>query len=308
MLLNVIAFSQIDKGINYKIDSKTSYFGKQINQCDVIYTTNGLNISSSVKQINDGFVYYKTCNDFGINATIMGSMKTINTNKINKIIFSNGSVRYFMGKEKKNKNVTKPVLSNKNEKVSGWISFSLGSSLLINNDLRSSYVKTRNIASELNYQLRYNISRKLFISFEPGLFIFRSEYIFDSTSIFERSQDYRKYLDIMLHSPIAFNYRTNSLAFNLGIDYVTNVGFYRNVRKSPIVNNWYDPNYTNSGFNAEIFDGYFFRTFIGMNYSLPENKELGIQLWGGNYYQIPNFGSIFEFDYFTFLIKYNIKI
>ena len=101
MLLNFIAFSQIDQGVNYKIDSKTSYFGSQTNQCDIIYTTNGLNISSSVKQINDGLVYYKICNDYGINATIMGSVKTINTNKINKIIFSDGSVRHFMGKEKK---------------------------------------------------------------------------------------------------------------------------------------------------------------------------------------------------------------
>ena len=95
MLLNVVAFSQIDEGVNYKIDSKTSKLGSQINQCDVIYTTNGLNISSSVKQINDGVLSYKICNDFGVNATIIGSLKTINTNKINKIVFSDGSVKYL---------------------------------------------------------------------------------------------------------------------------------------------------------------------------------------------------------------------
>ena len=101
MLLNVVAFSQIDQGVNYKIDSKTSKLGSQINQCDVIYTSKGLNISSSVKKINDGFVYYKTCNDYGVNATIMGSVKTINTNQINKIVFSDGSIKSFKSKKEK---------------------------------------------------------------------------------------------------------------------------------------------------------------------------------------------------------------
>ena len=107
MLLNVVAFSQIDEGVNYKIDSKTSKLGSQVNQCDVIYTTDGLNISTSVKKINDGVLSYKICNDFGVNATIIGSLKTINTNKINKIVFSDGSVKYFNTKKEK----IKPVIS-----------------------------------------------------------------------------------------------------------------------------------------------------------------------------------------------------
>ena len=120
MLLNVFAFSQIDNGANYKIDSKTSHLGSQINQCDVIYTNNGLNISSLVKQINDEFVSYKTCNVYGVNTTIMGSVKTINTNKIDKIVFSDGSVKSFKSKKEKIKSASfkdnpKTILNTQNE-------------------------------------------------------------------------------------------------------------------------------------------------------------------------------------------------
>jgi len=101
MLLNLIASSQVDEGVNYKIDSKTSSFGSQINQCDIIYTSKGLNISSSIKQINDGYVSYKTCNDYGVNASILGAVKTIKINQINKIVFSDGSVKFFKAKKEK---------------------------------------------------------------------------------------------------------------------------------------------------------------------------------------------------------------
>ena len=101
MLLNLIASSQVDEGVNYKIDSKSSSFGSQINQCDVIYTSKGINISSSIKQIDDGYVSYKTCNDYGVNASILGTVKTIKINQINKIVFSDGSVKFFKSKKEK---------------------------------------------------------------------------------------------------------------------------------------------------------------------------------------------------------------
>lgn len=203
LVLIFLGFSvtaQIDNGTNYIPDSRNSQL-KAGSLCDQLFTKDGKTYNVLVKETTLEDVKYKMCRDYGTNATVSGPLISLENSKIQKIIFSDGNIKFYNKSNKVlKKNSVKSIDEPKSKLRKNMLSLSAGIS---NYDselsmdfsyLQNYYIgNVRYISSErflsrprsTYYQLKYlrNLKSNYFVNFHLGLscdlFVFSNNMKYD---------------------------------------------------------------------------------------------------------------------------------
>lgn len=201
LILIFLGFSvtaQIDNGTNYIPDSRNSQL-KAGSLCDQLFTKDGKTYNVLVKETTLENVKYKMCRDYGTNATVSGPLISLENSKIEKIILSDGNIKFFNKSNKVLKKAReKPLEKNQPQPNKNMLSVSAGISNYfprINTGFVISqenyyvsnlrYVSGERFLSRPKstyYQLKYlrSLKRDSFVNFQVGiswdLFVF-SNYI-----------------------------------------------------------------------------------------------------------------------------------
>ena len=129
LILIFLGFSvtaQIDNGTNYIPDSRNSQL-KSGSLCDQLFTKDGKTYNVLVKETTLEDVKYKMCRDYGSNASVSGPLISLENSKIEKIIFSDGNIKFFNKSNKVlKKNSVKSIDEPKSQLRKNMLSFSAG--------------------------------------------------------------------------------------------------------------------------------------------------------------------------------------
>ena len=118
--------AQIDNGTNYIPDSRNSQL-KAGSLCDQLFTKDGKTYNILVKETTLEDVKYKMCRDYGSNSTVSGPLISLENSKIQKIIFSDGNIKFYNNSNKMlKKNSVKSTDEPKSQLRKNMLSFSAG--------------------------------------------------------------------------------------------------------------------------------------------------------------------------------------
>tara|TARA_Y100000589_G_scaffold226766_1_gene214279 strand:- start:349 stop:1143 length:795 start_codon:yes stop_codon:yes gene_type:complete len=197
----------------------------------------------------------------------------------------------------------------KNNRWSHWISSSIGPDLLdgSHEEPWQENISRYSISSEINYLLRFEINKNIFLSMEPGLFFKRKKYEyensnFDTTSFDPNYYVSNRYTHLLFHTPLLFNLKKGSFSLNFGIDIIYPFG-YSSISYS---SNYGTSKGSNFGKQYSVGD---ILGLIGSNYRLNDKNEIGLN-FGFSFKEEPYFNSSLYRSgyYFGFIrLKYSHK-
>ena len=196
----------------------------------------------------------------------------------------------------------------KSNRWSHWISSGIGPDLLdgSHEEPWQENISRYSISSEINYLLRFEINKNIFLSMEPGLFFKRQKYEYEysystiinfDTTFYPNENVSNKYIDLRFHTPLLINLKKGSFSLNFGIDIIYSFGY----SSSSFSNNYItskQSNFGNQNSDGDILG------LIGSNYSLNDKNEIGLN-FGFNFLKEDQYfnSSLYRPDYYFGFIR-----